>query len=92
MRVLGVDAVDALLLGGRGLRKDVACDGEGMRFVVGFASGVFALALVQAFRMSDSAWYDGTWGIAVALLGGVALVRSRGTTAGRPATGGTHSR
>ena len=64
----------------------------GMRIVVGVASGIFALSMVEAFRMSDSAWYDGFWGIVVALLGGVALLRGRDGSAGQSAAGGAHSR
>lgn len=64
----------------------------GVRIVVGLASGLFALSLVEAFRMSDSAWYDGAWGIVVALLGGTALVRGRGGSSERHSTRGAHSR
>lgn len=64
----------------------------GMRVVVGSASALFALSLVQAFRMSDSAWYDGVWGIVVALLGGTAVARGRGGSPERPSAGGAHSR
>jgi hypothetical protein len=63
----------------------------GMRIVVGLASGVFALALVEAFRVSDSAWYDGFWGVVVAALGAVALLRGRGEAAGRSTADGAHS-
>ena len=63
-----------------------------MRVVVGLASGLFALSMIEAFRMSDSAWYGGFWGIVVALLGGIALVRGRGRSSGRPKAGGAHSR
>ncbi|PKH43732.1 hypothetical protein SAMN05192575_104213 [Nocardioides alpinus] len=64
----------------------------GMRVVVGLASGLFALSLVEAFRTSGSAWYDGAWGIVVALLGATALVRGRGGSSERHAAGGAHSR
>ena len=64
----------------------------GMRVVVGLASGLFALSMVQAFRLSDSPWYDGVWGIVVALLGGLALARGRDRSSDRPAAGGAHSR
>ena len=64
----------------------------GMRVVVGLASGLFALSMVEAFRMSDSPWYDGVWGIVVALLGGTALLRARGATSGRAAPGGARAR
>ena len=48
--------------------------------------------MVEAFRPVDSAWYDGFWGIVVALLGGLALLRGRGRSSGRPAAGGAHAR
>ena len=64
----------------------------GMRVVVGLASGLFALSMIEAFRTSDSAWYDGAWGIVIGLLGGLALLRGRGEPSARPSAGGTHSR
>ncbi len=70
----------------------VKSDAVGMRVTVGLASGLLALALVEAFRVTDSAWYDGFWGIVAALLGGTALLRGRGTTSRRPSSGGAHSR
>ncbi len=48
----------------------------GMRVVVGVASGLLALSMVEAFRVPGSAWYVGSWGIVVALIGGSTLVRS----------------
>ena len=42
----------------------------GMRVVVGLASGLLALSLIEAFRPPDNAWYDGFWGIVAALVGG----------------------
>jgi len=63
----------------------------GMRVVVGVASGLLALSMVEAFRVSGSGWYDGFWGIVVALIGGTALLRAR-SGAGRSGAGGTHSR
>jgi hypothetical protein len=71
---------------GSGLVKS---DAVGMRVLVGLASALLALSVVEAFRPPDSAWYDGGWGIVAALLGGIALVRRRGT--GRT-SGGAHSR
>lgn len=70
---------------GSGLVKS---DAVGMRVLVGLASALLALSLVEAFRPPDSPWYDGGWGILAALLGGIALVRRRGS--GR--TSGAHSR
>lgn len=71
---------------GSGLVKS---DAVGMRVVVGLASALLALSLVEAFRPRDSAWYDGAWGVVLALLGGIALLRRRGQ--GRPPAG-AHSR
>ena len=70
----------------------VKSDAVAMRVVVGLASGLLALALVEAFRVTDSGWYDGFWGIVAALIGGLALVRGRGRTPPRPRAGGAHSR
>lgn len=70
---------------GSGLVKS---DAVGMRILVGLASALLALSLVEAFRPPDSPWYDGGWGILAALLSGIALVRRRGS--GR--TSGAHSR
>ena len=71
---------------GSGLVKS---DAVGMRVVVGLASALLALSLMEAFRPRDSGWYDGAWGVLAALLGGVALLRRR--RHGRPAAG-AHSR
>ena len=71
----------------------VKSDAVAMRVVVGLASGLLALALTEAFRVTDSGWYDGFWGIVAALIGGIALLRGRGKTAPRrPKHGGAHSR
>jgi hypothetical protein len=69
----------------------VKSDAVAMRVVVGLASGLLALALIEAFRVTDSAWYDGFWGIVAALLGGIALLRGRGQSPGRPRHG-AHAR
>ena len=69
----------------------VKSDAVGMRVLVGLASGLLTLALVEAFRPADSAWYDGFWGVVAALIGGVALFRGRGRSTGRPAAG-AHAR
>jgi hypothetical protein len=39
----------------------VKSDAVAMRVVVGLASGLLALSLVEAFRVTDSGWYDGFW-------------------------------
>jgi len=70
----------------------VKSDAVGMRVVVGLASGLLALSLVEAFRPGDTPWYDGFWGIVAAVLGGLALLRGRGRSSGRSATGGAHAR
>lgn len=67
----------------------VKSDARGMRVVVGLASGLLALSLIEAFRPGDTAWYDGFWGIVAALIGATVLVRGR--SAGRPPAG-AHSR
>lgn len=69
----------------------VKSDAVAMRIVVGVASGLLALALIEAFRVTDNAWYDGFWGIVAALVGGIALLRGRGQSPGRPRHG-THAR
>ena len=56
----------------------VKSDATGLRIVVGLASGLLALSLVEAFRPGDSAFYDAFWGAVAALVGGVALLRRRG--------------
>lgn len=63
----------------------------GMRVVVGVASGLLALSMVEAFRVSGSGWYDGSWGIVVALIGGTALLRGR-SGSHRSGAGGVHAR
>ena len=69
----------------------VKSDAVGMRVVVALASGLLVLSLIEAFRMSDTPWYDGFWGAVAALLGGIGLLRSRGQSPGRrPA--GAHAR
>lgn len=69
----------------------VKSDALGLRIVVGLASGLLALSLVEAFRPGDSALYDAFWGAVVALLGGIALLRGRrrgpGRGEGRPGSG-----
>ncbi|WP_374454764.1 hypothetical protein [Nocardioides sp.] len=69
----------------------VKSDAVAMRVVVAFASALLVLSLIEAFRMSDTPWYDGFWGAVAALLGGVALLRSRGRAPGRPPAG-AHAR
>lgn len=58
-----------------------------MRVVVGLASGLLTLSLVEAFRPADNPWYDGFWGVVAALVGGSALLRGRGHTPSRKASG-----
>ena len=70
----------------------VKSDAVAMRLVVGLASGLLALALIEAFRVTDSPWYDGFWGIVAVLLGGIGLVRQRGRAPRRPSSGGAHAR
>ena len=70
----------------------VKSDAVGMRVVVGLASGLLALSMVEAFRPGDTPWYDGFWGLVAAVLGGLALLRGRGRSSGRSATGGAHAR
>ena len=70
----------------------VKSDAVGMRVVVGLASGLLALSMVEAFRPGDTPWYDGFWGIVAAAIGGLALLRGRGGSSGRSATGGAHAR
>jgi hypothetical protein len=70
----------------------VKSDAVGMRVVVGLASGLLALSLIEAFRPGVSVWYDGVWGIVAALIGGRALLRGRRRSPGRPAAGGAHAR
>lgn len=70
----------------------VKSDAVAMRVTVGLASGLLALAVIEAFRGTDSGWYDGVWGVVAALLGAIALVRGRGKTPRRSRSGGAHSR
>ena len=70
----------------------VKSDAVAMRVVVALASGLLALALIEAFRGTDSGWYDGFWGIVAALIGGLALLRGRGQQQRPPRAGGAHSR
>lgn len=70
----------------------VKSDAVAMRVVVAFASGLLALAMIEAFRVTDSGWYDGFWGIVAALIGGTALLRARGRSSGTPRSGGAHAR
>lgn len=70
----------------------VKSDAVGMRVVVGLASGLLALSLIEAFRSGDSPWYDGFWGIVSALIGGSALVRGRDRSSGGPSADGAHAR
>jgi O-antigen/teichoic acid export membrane protein len=66
-------------------------DAVGVRAVVGVASALLALSVVEAFRPDGTSWYDGSWGVVAVLLGGLALARVRGrSTARRPA--GAHAR
>ncbi len=70
----------------------VKSDAIVMRVVVGLASALLALSLIEAFRQPDNAWYDGFWGIVAALIGGIALLRGRDAGARHHGTRGTHSR
>jgi hypothetical protein len=69
----------------------VRSDALAMRVFVGFASALLTLSLVEAFRQRDNAWYDGCWGLAAVLLGGYALLRTRGGSSRRTTTG-AHAR
>ncbi len=69
----------------------VRSDNLGMRVVVALASALLLLAMVEAFRPPGARWYDATWGALAAVVGGVALLRQRGRTPERPATG-AHAR
>jgi hypothetical protein len=68
----------------------VKSDAVGMRVVVGLASGLLALSMIEAFRPAGTSWYDGFWGVVAALIGGLALARARGRAPGRPT--GAHAR
>jgi hypothetical protein len=61
-----------------------------MRVVVGLASGLLALSMIEAFRPAGTSWYDGFWGVVAALVGGLALARGRGRAPGRAT--GAHAR
>src|SRR5690349_4598219 len=66
-------------------------DAVAVRAVVGVASALLALSVIEAFRPTGTAWYDGSWGVVAVLLGGLALARGRGRSpARRPA--GAHAR
>lgn len=73
-------------------------DAVAVRAVVGVASGLLALSVVEAFRPAGAPWYDGSWGVVAAALGGLALVRGRSTgrrsgrRAGRRTVTGAHAR
>jgi len=69
----------------------VKSDALALRVVVGLASGLLALSLIEAFRPGDSVLYDAFWGAVAALLGGVGLLRGRRRGDDRP-RGGSHSR
>ena len=69
----------------------VKSDATGLRIVVGLASGLLALSLVEAFRPGDPALYDAFWGAIAAVLGGVALLRRRGRD-GERSRSGSHVR
>lgn len=58
-------------------------DAVAVRAVVGVASGLLALSVIEAFRPDGAPWYDGSWGVVAAAVGGLGLVRSRGRSAGR---------
>lgn len=69
----------------------VKSDAVAMRVVVALASALLVLSLIEAFRLSDTPWYDGFWGTVAALLGGIGVLRGRGRTTGRPRAG-AHAR
>lgn len=69
----------------------VKSDAVAMRAVVALASGLLTLSLIEAFRPAGSAWYDGFWGAVATLIGGIALLRGRGKSSGRPSAG-AHAR
>jgi hypothetical protein len=85
---LGFVLVAAAIFGSTLVKSDAVA----MRLVVGLASGLLALSLIEAFRVTDSGWYDGFWGVVAALLGAISLLRHRGRTPRAPRTGGAHSR
>jgi hypothetical protein len=63
-----------------------------MRGVVGVASGLLMISLVEAFRPPDTPWYNGFWGILAIIVGGLALLRSRGSAPGGRTAHGAHAR
>jgi hypothetical protein len=63
----------------------------GMRVLIGAASGLLTVALIEAFRPAGTPWYDGTWGVIATLIGGTALLRTRGRADGGQ-TSGAHAR
>ena len=66
-------------------------DAVAVRAVVGVASALLALSIIEAFRPDDTSWYDVLWGVVAVVLGGLALARGRGrSTSRRPA--GAHAR
>ena len=64
----------------------VRSDATAMRVVVGLASGLLLLSLVEAFRPADTPWYHGTWGAVLALIGAVGLLRRRRREGQTPAS------
>ena len=78
----------------------VKSDAVALRTLVGLASGLLALSVVEAFRPADASWYDGFWGVVAVVVGGIALVRVRGRSrgrrssrhSGRRSTSGAHAR
>jgi hypothetical protein len=69
----------------------VKSDALAMRVVVAVASALLVLSMIEAFRPVGSVWYDGSWGVVAALIGGLHLLRHRGRAPGRPAAG-AHAR
>ncbi|MBS2939486.1 hypothetical protein KDN32_17225 [Nocardioides sp. J2M5] len=69
----------------------VRSDALGMRVVVGLASALLVLSLIEAFRPAGARWYDAFWGAIAAMLGGVALLRRRDRDTGSPRSG-AHAR
>lgn len=85
---LGLVVVAAAAFGSTLVKSDAVA----MRVTVGLASGLLALAMIEAFRVTDSGWYDGFWGIVAALIGGLAVLRGRGKSSRPPRSGGAHAR
>ncbi|GAA5135105.1 hypothetical protein GCM10023339_72590 [Alloalcanivorax gelatiniphagus] len=69
----------------------VRSDALAMRVVVGLASGLLTLSLIEAFRLPDTPWYDGFWGVVALVIGAGALLRRRGADT-RRSTSGAHAR